>query len=102
MADSTEAWLHALQGRVADVEDGTKEGFRARRQLVRLLVAEVTVGKQPENGEIEVRITYRFGPPPASGSAGSPSQGGMFGDALKNGKSPLHQTQTSPPSPWWP
>jgi site-specific DNA recombinase len=85
IADGTEAWLHALQGRVADVEDGTKEGFRARRQLVKLLVAEVTVGKKPENGETEVRITYRFGPPPASGSAGSPSQGGMFGDALKNG-----------------
>jgi len=86
IADSTEAWLYALQGRVTDVEHGTKEGFRARRQLVRLLVAEVTVGKKPENGETEVRITYRFGPPPTSGSAGPPSQGGMFGDALKNGR----------------
>ena len=86
IADSTEAWLHALQGRVADVEDGTKEAFRARRQLVRLLVAEVTVDKKPDSGETEVRITYRFGPPPASGSAGPPSQGGMFGDALKNGR----------------
>ena len=85
IADSTEAWLRALQGRVADVEDGTRESFRASRQLVRLLVAEVTVGKKPENGETEVRITYRFGPPPASGSAGSPSQGGVVGDALKNG-----------------
>ena len=85
IADSTEAWLLALRGRVADVEDGTKGAFQARRQLVRLLVAEVTVGKKPENGETEVRITYRFGPPPASGSAGSPSQGGVFGDALKNG-----------------
>ena len=85
IADSTEAWLHALQGHVADVEDGTKEAFRARRQLVRLLVAEVTVGNKPENRETEVRITYRFGPPPASGAADSPSQGGVFGDALKNG-----------------
>jgi hypothetical protein len=34
----------------------------------------------------EVQITYRFGPPPASGSAGSPSQGGVFGDALMNGR----------------
>ena len=34
----------------------------------------------------EVQITYRFGPPPASGSAGSPSQGSVFGDALKNGR----------------
>jgi site-specific DNA recombinase len=85
IADSTEAWLHALQGRVADVEDGTKEAFQARRQLVRLLVSEVTVDKKPEDGRTEVRITYRFGPPPASGSAGSPSQGGLFVPGLKNG-----------------
>ncbi len=85
IADSTEAWLHALQGRVADVEDGTKESFRARRQLVRLLVGEVTVGKKPEDAQTEVRITYRFGPPPAPGSAGSPSQGGVFVPGLKNG-----------------
>jgi hypothetical protein len=86
IADSTAAWLHALQGRMADVEDGTKEAFRNRRQLVRLLAAEITVGKKPENKETEVRITYRFGPPPASGSAGSPSQGGMFVPGLKNGR----------------
>ncbi|HSK85588.1 MAG TPA: hypothetical protein VK902_19620 [Rubrobacter sp.] len=85
IADSTEAWLHALQGRLVDVEDGTKEAFRARRQLVRLLVAKVTIGKKPANSDTEVRITYRFGPPPVSGSASSPSQGGLFGDALKNG-----------------
>jgi hypothetical protein len=41
--------------------------------------------KKPEDGRTEVRITYRFGPPPASGSAGSPSQGGMFVSGLKNG-----------------
>jgi hypothetical protein len=52
---------------VEDVEDGTKEVFRARRRLVRLLVAEVTVGKKPESGQTEVRITYRFGPPPEPG-----------------------------------
>jgi hypothetical protein len=33
----------------------------------------------------EIQTTYRFGPPPASGSAGSPSQGGMFVSGLKNG-----------------
>ena len=53
---------------------------------MRLLVAEVTVGKKPEIGESEILIIYRFGLPPASGSAGSPSQGGLFGDALKNGR----------------
>jgi site-specific DNA recombinase len=85
IADSTEAWLHALQGRVADVEDGTKEAFRTRRQLARLLVAEVTVGKKPEDGRTEVRITYRFGPPAAS-DANYSSEGGSFGDEIKNGR----------------
>ena len=89
IADRTEAWLHALQGRVADVEDGTKEDFRVRRQLVRLLVAEITLGKKPENGETEVRFTYRFGPPPESGAAGYPYEGGGFGDALKNGRASI-------------
>jgi hypothetical protein len=37
----------------------------------------------------EFQITYRFGPPPASGSADSPSQGGVFGDALKNGRASI-------------
>jgi hypothetical protein len=86
IADSTEVWLRALQGHVADVEDGTKETFRTRRQLVKLLVAELTVSKKPENGEAEVRITYRFSPLPASGAAGYPSEVGVFGDALKNGR----------------
>jgi len=75
IADSTGAWLHALRGRVEDVEDGRKEVFRARRRLERLLVAEVTVGKKPESGQTEVRITYRFGPPPEPGTAGYSSEG---------------------------
>ena len=85
IADSTEAWLHALRGRAAEVEDGTKEAFRTRRQLVRLLVAEITVGKKPEDGRTEVRITYRFGPPPAASDANYSSEGGSFGDEVKNG-----------------
>jgi hypothetical protein len=97
LADSTEAWLHALRGRMADVEDGTKETFLTRRQLVRLLVAEVTVGKMPENGETEVRITYRFGLPPASGSAGSPSQGACLVMHSRTAERLLHQTQTPLP-----
>jgi len=85
IADSTEAWLHALRGRVEDVEDGSKEAFRTRRQLVRLLVAEATIGKMLENGQTEVRITYRFGPPPSASDADYPSEGSVFGDHLKNG-----------------
>jgi hypothetical protein len=84
--DTTEAWLSTpCRGSVAAVEDGTKEAFGARHQLVRLLVAEDTLAKKPENSETEVRITYCFGPPPVSGSGGSPSQGGLSADALRNG-----------------
>ena len=85
IADSTEAWLHALRGRADDVEAGTKEAFRTRRQLVRLLVAKVTVGKKPENGQTEVRITYRFSPPPASGVEDYPPEKDVFGDHFKKG-----------------
>jgi hypothetical protein len=71
--------------RLEEVEEDTPEGFEKRKQLVELLVAEVTVGKKPEDSRTEVRITYRFGPPPASCSAGSPFQGGLFVPVVKNG-----------------
>jgi site-specific DNA recombinase len=97
IADSTEAWLRALRGRAEDVEDGTKEAFRTRRQLVRLLVAEATIGKMPENGQTEVRITYRFGPPPSASDADYPSEGSVFDDHLKNG-SASHTPPTNAPT----
>ena len=81
---------------MADVEDGTKEAFGARHQLVRLLVAEVTLGKKPENSETEVRITYCFGPPLVSGSGGSPSQGGLSADALRNGRASITPSINTP------
>jgi hypothetical protein len=85
LTDTTHAWLLSIRQRLEEVEEDTPEGFEKRKQLVRLLVAEVTVGKKPEDAQTEVRITYRFGPPPAPGSAGSPSQGGVFVPGLKNG-----------------
>ena len=85
LTDTTQAWLLSLGRRLEEVEEDTPEGFEKRKQLVGLLVAEVTVGKKPEDGRTEVRITYRFGPPPVSGSAGSPSQGGVFVSGFKNG-----------------
>jgi hypothetical protein len=48
-------------------------------------VAEVTVGKRPEGDKTEVRITYRFGPPPTTSDSGASSEGGAFGDHFKNG-----------------
>jgi site-specific DNA recombinase len=85
LTDTTQAWLLSLGRRLEEVEENTPEAFEKRKQLVGLLVAEVTVGKKPEDARTEVRITYRFGPPPASGSAGSPSQGGLFVPDVKNG-----------------
>ncbi len=40
----------------------TKEAFLVRRQLVRQLVAGITVGRR-EDGRADVRLTYRFGEP---------------------------------------
>jgi hypothetical protein len=79
---TTHAWLVALRERTALVERDTEEPFRARRQLVRLLVQSITVGQRHEEGRIEVRITYRFGPP----SPPPAEAGGMLSVAgLKNG-----------------
>ncbi len=69
----------ALRERIAEVEEDTEEAFRARRQLVKLLVQSITVGKRHEDG-VEVRITYRFGPPsppPAEAAGGESSVVGL-------------------------
>ena len=68
------AWLMALRERIAEVEKDTEEAYRARQQLVKLLVQSITIGKRREGGSIEVRITYRFGPPspPPAEAGGEP------------------------------
>jgi site-specific DNA recombinase len=63
LTETAHAWLVVLRERIAEVEEDTEEAFRERRQLVKLLVQSITVGKKHEDGGIEVRITYRFGPP---------------------------------------
>ena len=63
LADMSYAWLLALRERLAEVEEDTEDAFRARRQLVKLLVRSIAIGTKDEDGVIEVRITYRFGPP---------------------------------------
>jgi site-specific DNA recombinase len=63
LTEAAHAWLLTLRERIAEVEEDTEEAFRARRQLVKLLVQSITVGEKREDGSIEVRITYRFGPP---------------------------------------
>ena len=62
IAKTTSAWLATLRARIPEVEAETEEAYRTRRQLVKLLVAGVTIGRR-EDGEREIRITYRFGPP---------------------------------------
>ncbi len=62
LAESTEAWLLTLRERLSEVEEDTEEAFEKRRQLVKLLVAGITAGKDLD-GRPDVRITYRFALP---------------------------------------
>ena len=84
LAETTHAWLLELRERLAEVEEDTEDAFRARRQLVKLLVQSITVGKKDEDDGIEVRITYRFGPPspPPAEAAGGEEP---FMAGVKNG-----------------
>jgi site-specific DNA recombinase len=82
LSATTHAWLVSLRERIAEVEEDTEEAFRARRQLVKLLVQSITVGKRREDGSIEVRITYRFGPP---SSPPAEAGGELSISSLKNG-----------------
>ncbi len=63
LAETTHAWLATLKQRITKVEEDTQEAFRVRKQLVRLLVKGIMVEEKGENGNMEVRITYRFDPP---------------------------------------
>jgi site-specific DNA recombinase len=63
-AQSAEEWLLTLRGRVEEVEEDTPEAYQKRRQLVKLLVSGITAGWDAD-GRVDVRITYRFGPPEA-------------------------------------
>jgi hypothetical protein len=77
LTETTRAWLAVLRQRLAEVEEETEEAFRARRQLVKFLVAGITAGNRREDGSAEIRITYRFGPP---GGASDESQDLLSGD----------------------
>ena len=82
LTEAAHAWLVALRERTAEVEEDNEKAFRARRQLVKLLVQSISAGKKHEDGGIEVWITYRFGPPsPPPAEAG----GEAFVSGFKNG-----------------
>ncbi len=63
IAASTEAWLVSLRERIHEVEGDSEEAFRARRQIVRLLVEGIIIEDKRSGDEPRVRITYRFDEP---------------------------------------
>ena len=81
LTDTTHAWLLRLRRRLAEIEEDTQEAFRERRQLVKLLVNSISIGKRQEDGRTEIRISYRFGPP---ASSGAPEEDSSVG-GVKNG-----------------
>jgi hypothetical protein len=62
LVQDAEAWLLTLREHITEVEEDTEEAFEKRRQLVKLFVAGITA-RRDEDGHLDVRITYRFGPP---------------------------------------
>ncbi len=62
LADSAAAWLETLRERLSEVEEDTETAYLERRQLVILLVANITVGRCADS-KPHVQVTYRFGPP---------------------------------------
>ena len=68
LAETTHVWLATLRHHITEVEKDTQEAFRTRRQLVRLLVEGIKIGEKREEGNTEIRITYRFDPPNARDS----------------------------------
>ncbi|MDQ5814232.1 MAG: hypothetical protein M3289_05875, partial [Actinomycetota bacterium] len=79
--NTAHAWLLSLRRRVVEVEQDTEEAFRERRQLVKLLVDSISVGKRQEDGRAEIQITYRFEPRVSSGLA----EEGSSVESFKNG-----------------
>ncbi|MCA1849440.1 MAG: hypothetical protein LC704_10755, partial [Actinobacteria bacterium] len=63
IAASTEAWLVSLRERIHEVEGDSEEAFRARRQIVRLLVGGIIIEDKRKGDGPRVRITYRFEEP---------------------------------------
>jgi hypothetical protein len=81
IAETTTAWLATLRERISEIDADTDEAFQARRQLVKLLVAGITVGRK-EGKSPKIEITYRFGPP--SEAAGERDKAEMFVGSTQN------------------
>jgi hypothetical protein len=61
----------------ADPATDTEEALEKRRELIRLLVEKITIGREGADGKARVHITYRFGPPKPDTSAGDVA---VYGD----------------------
>jgi chromosome segregation ATPase len=68
VAESAASWLMTLRKNLSEVEQDAEEAWTARRELVKLLVEKITIGRNDESRP-EIQITYRFGPPAAVQSA---------------------------------
>ena len=55
-AEQTETWLHALADNLAEVEGDTPEALQKRRELVELLVEQITADRD-EDGRVRVNVT---------------------------------------------
>ena len=62
VAARTEVWLMSLRKNLDEVEGDTQVAFEARRELAKLLVEKITIGRN-EEGKTKVEVNYRFGPP---------------------------------------
>jgi hypothetical protein len=80
LAASTEAWLMSLKERIHEVEGDSEEAFRARRQLVRLLVDGIVMEDKRKGEGPRVRITYRFDEPDGAAR----ERGGELCEASRN------------------
>ncbi len=58
-----------LRERIHEVEGDSEEAFRARRQLVRLLVDGIVIEDRRKGEGPRVRITYRFDEPSEDAAA---------------------------------
>jgi hypothetical protein len=84
LAASTEAWLMSLKERIHEVEGDSEEAFRARRQLVRLLVDGIVIEDKRKGDVPRVRITYRFDEPDGAGR----EQSGELCEVSRNSGAP--------------
>jgi Recombinase zinc beta ribbon domain len=81
LADSAAAWFATLRERLSEVEEDTEAAYLKRRQLVQLLVANITAGRYA-NDKPHIQVTYRFGPPQVT----EVGPEGMYAGCIPNDK----------------